>query len=70
VTFAAAPELASASATVGAVTVRVPGTARYTVYARTTVGHVNVSVPRGPSRQPHVIRATTRTGSITIAPAP
>ena len=68
VTFSAAPALISATATVGSVTLRVPGAVPYAVNAVASVGSATVSVTRSPA-SPHVIAASTRTGSIVIEPA-
>jgi len=69
VTFSAAPATITAAATVGSVTLRVPGSASYAVAASASVGSVQVSVTRDPA-SPHVITASTKTGSITIQPTP
>ncbi len=69
VTFSAAPAMITATATVGSVTLHVPGTVAYNVAATASVGSATVSVTRSPG-SPHVITASTRTGSIVIAPAP
>jgi len=67
VTFSAAPASITATATVGSVTLRVPGNVSYAVDASVSVGSILVSVPRNPASQ-HVITASTRTGSVTIQP--
>ena len=69
VTFSAPPATATATATVGSVSLRLPGNVAYAVDARSTVGSTRVSVTRDPA-SPHHITATTTTGSITIGPAP
>jgi hypothetical protein len=69
VTFSAAPATITATATVGSVTLRVPGNVPYAVAASTSVGSTRVSVTRSPA-SPHAITARTTTGSITIEPAP
>lgn len=68
-TFSTAPATITATATVGSVTLRVPGTESYAVHASATVGSISVTVARNPG-SPHVITASTTTGSITIRPAP
>ena len=69
VTFSAAPAIITATTSVGSVTLRVPGNVPYAVDANTSVGSTRVSVTRSPA-SPHAITASTRTGSITIEPAP
>jgi len=65
--FAAPPAAITATTSVGAVTLRVPGNVSYRVDASATVGAVEVSVTRsaGASRE---ITASTRTGAIIIEP--
>ncbi len=65
--FAAAPATVQAQARVGAVMLRVPGTASYKVTASVHVGTATVGIPQDPS-SPHAITATTDVGAITIAP--
>jgi hypothetical protein len=69
VTFSAPPATITAAAAVGSVTLRQPRNVPYAVNATATVGTIQVSVTRNPA-SPHVITAATRTGSITIQPAP
>ncbi len=69
VTFSAAPATITATATFGSVTLRVPSNVSYAVNASASVGSIDVSVTRNPT-SPHVITASTRTGSVTIQPAP
>lgn len=69
VTFSAAPASVSAVSSVGSVTLRVPGTLPYAVTAHASTGSTQVTVSRDPSSS-HTITATTKTGSITVEPAP
>lgn len=69
VTFSAPPATLTATATVGPVSLRLPGNVTYAVDARATVGTTRVSVTRNPA-SPHRITATTTTGAITIESAP
>lgn len=69
VTLSAAPDTLTATATAGAVTLRVPGGIAYSVHASTQVGSIQVSVTRS-AGSPHVITAGTTTGSVIIEPAP
>jgi hypothetical protein len=69
VTFAAVPASITATVTVGSVTLSVPGGVPYAVNATASVGSIQVRVTRSPA-SPHVITASTRTGSVTIQPAP
>ena len=66
--FAAAPVTLQASARVGAITLRVPGTASYRVSANAHVGKATVSIRQSPSSA-HAITATTDVGAIIIAPS-
>jgi hypothetical protein len=66
--FAAAPATVLASARVGAITLRVPGTASYKVTANAHVGRAAVSIPQSPSST-HAITATTDIGAIDIVPS-
>ena len=65
--FAAAPATVQATARVGAITLRVPGTASYQVSADAHIGKAAVSVPQSASSA-HAITATTDVGAIVIAP--
>ena len=67
--FAAAPATVRATARVGAITLRVPGTASYQVSADAHIGKAAVSVPQSASSA-HAITATTDVGAIVIAPLP
>ncbi len=67
--FAAAPATVQATARVGAITLRVPGTASYQVSADAHIGKAAVSVPQSASSA-HAITATTDVGAIVIAPLP
>jgi hypothetical protein len=67
--FAAAPATLQATARVGAITLRVPGTASYQVSADAHIGKAAVSVPRSASSA-HAITATTDVGAIVVAPLP
>jgi hypothetical protein len=69
VTFSAAPASIAASGSVGSVTLRVPGNVAYAVDAHASTGSTQVTVSRNPS-SPHVITASTSTGSVTIEPVP
>jgi hypothetical protein len=69
VTFTAAPASVTATATVGSVTLTVPGNLSYSVSATATVGSVRIGVISNPHSS-HVIKASTTTGSISIAPGP
>ena len=69
VTFSAAPATITAATSVGQVTLRVPGSVPYAVHTSVSTGSTQVSVPRS-AASPHVITASTRTGSITIEPGP
>jgi hypothetical protein len=66
--FAAAPTTVQATARVGAITLRVPGTASYQVSADAHIGKAAVSVPQSASSA-HAITATTDVGAIVIAPS-
>ena len=66
--FAAAPTTVQASASVGAITLRVPGTVSYKVTADAHVGKATVSTRQSPSSA-HAITATTDVGAIVIAPS-
>jgi hypothetical protein len=68
-TFAAAPTTVSAIARVGAITLRVPGSASYKVSVGDHLGKATVSVRQSPSA-PHAITAATDVGGILIAPLP
>lgn len=67
VTFSTAPSVVTASATVGPVTLHVPGDRTYAVDARASVGSVKVGVRNDPAA-PYAITAHTRTGSVSIQP--
>ena len=64
--FTAAPGTLQATAHVGAISLRLPGTASYKVSADARVGHADVGVRQSPS-SPHVITATTDVGAIKIS---
>jgi len=66
-TFTAAPTTVRASANVGAITVRVPGTTSYKIAADARVGKTTVSAPQSASSG-HAITATTDVGAILVAP--
>jgi len=66
--FATAPTTVQASARVGAITLRVPGTTSYQVSADAHVGKATVSIPQSASSA-HAITATTDVGAIDIAPS-
>ena len=66
--FASAPAAVQASARVGAITLRVPGTVSYKVTADAHVGKATVSTAQSPSSA-HSITATTDVGAIDIAPS-
>jgi len=68
VAFSTSPASVIATATVGAVTLRLPGSVSYAVRASASVGSTQISVSRNPA-SPYAITATTSTGSITIEPA-
>jgi hypothetical protein len=67
--FAAPPVTVQASATVGAITLHVPGTASYKVTADAHVGKATVSIPQSPSSA-RAITATTDVGTIDIVSSP
>jgi hypothetical protein len=64
--FTAPPQQIVASSGVGSVTIRVPSGTAYRVAASAGIGSVRVSVPRS-AASPHVIQATTGTGTVTVA---
>jgi hypothetical protein len=64
--FTAAPRTLQATAHVGAISLRLPGTASYKVSADARVGHADVGVPQSPSSA-YVITATTDVGAIKIS---
>jgi hypothetical protein len=66
--FATAPATVRATARVGAITLRVPGTASYHVSADAHIGKAAVSVPQS-SSSAHAITAITDVGAIIIAPS-
>jgi hypothetical protein len=65
--FAAAPAAVAARTRIGAVTVRVPGSASYRVSVHDHLGKVTVTVRQSASAT-HAITATTDVGAILIAP--
>jgi hypothetical protein len=67
--FAEVPNLARVTSQAGAVTVRVPGTAKYAVDAAATVGATDVSVQKDPASA-HRIQVKTELGAIKIEPSP
>ncbi len=67
-TFAAAPATVQASARVGAITLRVPGTVSYKVSADAHLGQATISIQQNASSA-HAITATTDVGAILIAPS-
>jgi len=68
-TFTAAPTAVRASANVGAIRVRVPGTTSYKIVADARVGKTTVSARQSASSS-HAITATTDVGAIVVAPTP
>jgi hypothetical protein len=66
--FAAAPATVQASARVGAITLRVPGTVSYKVSADAHLGRATISTQQNASSA-HAITATTDVGAILIAPS-
>ena len=66
--FTAAPTAVQASANVGAITVRVPGSTSYKVAVDARVGKTSVSTPQSASSG-HAITATTDIGAIVVAPS-
>ncbi len=64
--FAAAPAAIRAVTRVGAITLRVPAGATYTVTADATIGQATVRIAEAPSA-PHTITATADVGAILIA---
>lgn len=69
VDFSAAPVTVTATSDIGSVTLRVPGSVPYHVTTNVGVGSAYVGVTSSPA-SPHAITASTRTGSVTIEPAP
>lgn len=69
VTFSAAPATVTATSDIGSITLHVPGNVPYNVDTNVGVGSTHVGVTRSPA-SPHAITASTRTGSVTIEPAP
>jgi hypothetical protein len=67
-TFTAPPTAVRASATVGAITVHVPGTTSYKIAADARVGKTTVSAPQSASSG-HTITATTDVGATVVAPS-
>jgi hypothetical protein len=67
--FTAAPSTVQASTNVGAITVRVPGTASYKVTADARVGKTTISAPQSASSS-RTITATTDVGAIIVATSP
>ena len=63
--FAAAPATIQAVTRVGAITLRVPSDASYTVNANATFGQATVRIPQSPSA-PHTITATADVGAILV----
>lgn len=68
VSFSAVPAAVTATTAAGSVTLHVPGSVPYAVHATATVGSTHVSVARSPASA-HIIRASTRAGSATVARA-
>jgi len=68
-TFSAAPVSVTATADIGSVTLRLPGTVSYHLSTSVGVGSATVGVTGSPA-SPHVISASTRIGSVTIEPVP
>ena len=66
--FTTAPTAVRATASVGAITVHVPGTTSYKVAADARVGKATVSTPQSASSG-HDITATTDVGAIVVAPS-
>jgi len=65
--FTAPPATVRATASVGAVTIRVPASTSYQVSADARIGKATISVPQSPSA-PHAISATTDVGTILVGP--
>jgi hypothetical protein len=65
--FAATPATVDAVTRVGAITLRVPGSASYKVSASAHLGKATVSVPQSAS-SPHAITATADVGAVLIGP--
>jgi hypothetical protein len=65
--FTAPPATVQATASVGAVTIRVPAGTSYQVSADARIGKATISVPQSPSA-PHTISATTDVGTILVGP--
>jgi hypothetical protein len=63
--FQAAPGRLTARCSVGAITLSVPGDARYAITAQTDLGQVRIGVPQDASSG-HVINAQAGTGSVKI----
>ena len=63
--FTVPPRLIAAHAGTGSVAVRVPSGTAYKVTAGTQVGSVRITVPQA-ADSPHVIRATTGTGTVAV----
>ena len=66
-TFTATPAAVAARTRVGAITLRVPGSASYKVSVDDHLGRATVSV-RQSSSAPHTITATTDAGAVLVAP--
>jgi hypothetical protein len=69
VAFSAAPATVTATSDIGSVTLQAPGSVPYDVTTNVGVGSAHVGVSHSPA-SPHAITAGTRTGSVTIEPAP
>jgi hypothetical protein len=63
--FGAAPATVAAVTRIGAITLRVPQTATYTVIANASFGAATVRIPQS-SSAPHTITATTDVGAILV----
>jgi DUF4097 and DUF4098 domain-containing protein YvlB len=66
--FAEAPTMLQATTELGAVTIRVPGSAAYAVQARSDVGSSKVSV-RQDAASPHKISVKTQVGAVSVESA-
>jgi Putative adhesin len=68
VNFSVAPAVVTATTDVGSVTLRLPRNVAYAVNASAVVGSIKISVRRDRASR-HVITASTKTGSVTVASA-
>jgi hypothetical protein len=65
--FAASPTTVQAVTRIGAITLRVPGSAAYKVSVEAHLGKATVSIPQSAS-SPHAITATVDVGAVLIGP--